>query len=170
MPGGFALQLSMQRRGKHCLKAEPTVLILVAAGVALLGCVWVSRDARAEAEPVPQTEPANLHTVTVKFDYDFAKSPSCTEKPALKTCVKQFNVYDVSGGRFRLFSIPVPNGATAAVKGITGQSPARIFLPGTHFIAVAAENAQGVESDLNSAKVSVEIKPKESVEGKALAK
>jgi hypothetical protein len=108
--------------------------------------------------PAPlQNDPANEHTITVRFDYDFQKNPSCAEKPALKTCVKQFVVYDVSGQRFRLFSIPVPDGARGLVKGIEGRSPRRIFLPGTHLIAVTAQNANGVESDVNAAKVAVKV-------------
>ena len=128
------------------------------AGVAVVGCGRTASRG-AEAAP-PQNDPANQHTVTVTFNYDFKKNPSCAEKPTLKDCVKQFDVYDVSGVRFRLFSVPVPAGATGLVKGITGVSPMRAFLPGTHFIAVTAENAAGVESDVNAAKVTVEVKPK----------
>jgi len=87
-----------------------------------------------------------------------------------KTCVKQFNVYDISGGRYKLFSIPTPEGASGFVKGITGKSPPRQFEPGTHFISVTAENAAGAESDVNSAKVSVEVKAKSSPDSDAAPK
>ncbi len=150
----------MQPFAQNRRKTETAVLVLVALGVMLASCGRASHREQAEARSLPQNDAANQHTVTVKFDYDFGKNPSCTEKPTLNTCVKQFNVYDVSGERFRLFSIPVPKGAAGAVKGITGLSPTRVFLPGTHFIAVTAENAQGVESDVNAAKVNVEVKPK----------
>jgi hypothetical protein len=109
--------------------------------------------------PAPlQSDPANEHTITVKFDYDFQRNPSCAEKPELKTCVKQFVVYDVSGRTFKLFSIPVPDGARGLVKGIEGRSPRRIFLPGKHLIAVTAQNANGVESNVNAAKVAVKVR------------
>jgi hypothetical protein len=126
------------------------------AGV-LLTALALAAGCGRRAEAVPQSDPANQHKVSVQFDYDFAKSPSCAAKPNEKTCVKQFDVYDVSGQRFRLFSIPAPK-ATGMVKGITGDSPTRIFLPGTHFIAVTAEDAQGVESNTDAAKVQVEVK------------
>ena len=101
-----------------------------------------------------------MHKVSVQFDYDFGKHPSCAEKPAVKNCIKQFDVYDVSGQKFRLFSIPVPKDATGFVKGITGTSPSRAFLPGTHYISVTAEDAQGSESETSAARVKVEIKAK----------
>lgn len=137
-------------------------LALLVWGVALTGCGGASREGQAAAaqQPLPENDPANRHTVSIAFDYDFKKNPSCAEKPALKTCIKQFDVYDVSGERFRLFSIPVPKDATGIAKGITGQSPPRIFLPGTHFLSVTAENALGIESDVNGAKIRVEVKAK----------
>ena len=136
-------------------------MLLVSTPVlSLLGCG--GRNQRVEAEsgrPAPQAQQAGTHSISVTFDYDFKNTPACSSKGTSKTCVKQFNVYDVSGGRFKLFSIPAPEGVTGAVKGITGKSPSRRFEPGTHFIAVAAENSAGVESDVNAAKFTVEIKP-----------
>ena len=133
---------------------------VVIASTALLSCG--GRNQRVEAQsgqPARQTQQAGAHSINVIFDYDFKKTPACSPKGTSKTCVKQFNVYDISGGRYKLFSIPAPEGATGVVKGITGKSPSRHFEPGTHFIAVAAENSSGVESDVNAAKFSVEIKP-----------
>ena len=115
-------------------------------------------DAQAQGTPAP--DPANVHTVTVTFDYDFRKTPACPPKVAGKTCVKQFQVYDVSGGQYKLFVIPAPIGATGVVKGISGQSAPRGFEPGTHFIAVTAQDATGIESDIGAAKTSVEVKKK----------
>jgi hypothetical protein len=103
-------------------------------------------------------DPANVHTVTVKFDYDFTKTPACSPKTTSKTCIKQFDVYDAPGARYKLFTIPAPAGATGVVKGITARNPSHTFEPGTHFIAVTAENAAGVESDTNAARVPVEVK------------
>jgi hypothetical protein len=116
--------------------------------------------AGVQAQAPPPRDPANVHTVTVRFDYDFTKTPACSAKTTVKTCVKEFVVYDVSGGRYKLFTVPVPAGATGVVKGITAQSPSRTFEPGTHFISVTAVNAMGIESDTNAAKTSVEVKRK----------
>jgi hypothetical protein len=128
--------------------------------MAAIGMVLAAGPLALAARPAPQDKGANMHRVSVQFDYDFTKNPPCGEKPGMKNCVKQFDVYDVSGERFKLFSIPVPKEAKGMVKGISGQSPARVFLPGTHFLAVTAENAEGVESDSNVAKIRVEIKAK----------
>lgn len=131
----------------------------IAIALAAMGC-GRSSSANADPHPIPQNEEANMHKVSVQFDYDFGKHPACTEKPAVKNCIKQFDVYDVSGQKFRLFSIPVPKDATGFVKGIAGTSPSRAFLPGTHYISVTAEDAQGSESQTSAARVKVEIKAK----------
>jgi hypothetical protein len=140
------------------------ILLAIPTALALAGCD--TRPQRAEAkdaksDPPPQQRgPASTHTVSVTFDYDFKKNPPCSLKEAPKACVKEFNVYDISGGRYKLFSIPVPAGATGLLKGIAGKSAPRLLEEGTHFIAVTAENAAGVESDVNDARVSVQVKPK----------
>jgi hypothetical protein len=126
-------------------------------GAASTGASTQQQTTSAQPPAPLQNDPANEHTIKVRFNYNFRKTPSCAEKPALKTCVKQFVVYDVSGRTFKLFSIPVPDGARGLVKGIEGQSPRRIFLPGKHLIAVTAQNANGVESDVNAAKVAVKV-------------
>ena len=133
---------------------------LMAVLFVLASCSRSLREDEAAAHALPENEDANMHTVSVQFDYDFGKNPSCTEKPALKTCVKQFDVYDVSGEKFKLFTIPVPKSASGLVKGISGKSQSRVFLPGIHFISVTAEDAKGLESDTNAAKVKVEVKAK----------
>jgi len=133
--------------------------MLTIAGFA--GCGTRSQRTQAESNQAAlPSDPANSHTVSVTFDYDFKKNPPCAPNAASKTCVKQFNVYDVSGGRYKLFVVPAPAGATGVVKGIGGKSTPRQLEPGTHFIAVTAENSSGGESDVNLAKVSVEVKRK----------
>lgn len=111
--------------------------------------------------PPPQSQQdvaaPNLHVVSVTFNYDFRKNLACSPNTTAKTCIKEFNVYDISGGRYKLFSIPVPAGAHGQVKGITGQGPLRAFEPGMHFIAVTAESVNGVESDPASCKTTVQI-------------
>jgi hypothetical protein len=146
--------------------ATVAVLAAVAAAMAagLGGCGRSSKGVeavQAQGPPARPHDPANIHSITVKFDYDFTKTPACSAKTTSKTCVKEFEVYDVSGGRYKLFSIPVPEGAKGFVKGITGQSPARTFEPGTHFLSVTALNAMGIESDTNAAKITVEVKRKD---------
>jgi hypothetical protein len=98
-------------------------------------------------------------SITVTFDYDFGKNPTCDDQPKLKNCVKQFVVYDSSVRNAQLFTIPVPKGAHGLVKGITGQSARRPFIIGRHRIAVTAQNAAGVESPVAAATFVVDIKP-----------
>lgn len=150
------------RRGRLKYAHAVGFALVLIASAALLSCGGRSQRVEAQAgQAAPQTHEAGTHSIGVTFDYDFAKMQACSskEKGTSKTCIKQFNVYDVSGGRYKLFSIPAPEGAAGLAKGITGKSPTRHFEPGTHFIAVAAENSAGVESDVNAAKFSVEIKP-----------
>src|ERR1700691_6196512 len=94
--------------------------LVLMVSTALLGCG--GRNQRVEAQsgqPAPQ---AGAHSIGVTFDYDFKNTPACWPKGTSKTCIQQFNVYDVSGGRYKLFSIPAPEGATGVVKSITGKS------------------------------------------------
>jgi hypothetical protein len=121
----------------------------------------MSSRGQAEAAQAPsQNDPANQHTITVMFDYDFQKNPSCAEKPTLRTCIRRFVVYDVSRQSARLFAIPVPDGARGFMKGIKGQSPTGIYLPGMHLIAVTALTADGMESDVIAARTKVKVKSK----------
>lgn len=115
------------------------------------------------AQPSNSSSPPNSHIVRVNFDYDFTKVPACSPNVAAKNCIKRFDVYDISGGLHKLFSIPAPAGATGVVKGITGQSPRRVFEPGTHIIAVTAESATGGESEVTGSKTTVVIPAKTSV-------
>jgi hypothetical protein len=127
-------------------------------------------QAQAQAPPDPN-DPANLHIVTVTFNYDFRESPACTPKTKSKTCIKEFVVYDVASGREKLFTIPPPAGATGIVKGITAKGPEHAIPPGVHYIAVTAVNAAGGESDTEAAKFQVEVKRKvEPAPGTAAAK
>jgi hypothetical protein len=109
------------------------------------------------ARPPNASLPPNSHMVTVNFDYDFTRTPACSPKVSGKNCIKQFDVYDISGKRYKLFSIPAPAGASGVVKSITGESPRRVFEPGKHIIAVTAEDATGTESEVTGSKVTVVI-------------
>ena len=109
------------------------------------------------AMPASATTPPQ-RTITVKFDYDFTKSPACS--PTLKEkCVQQFNVYDISVGRqIKLFSIPLPAGHTGLVKGIVAKSPPLRFAPGKHVIVVTAQSTSGAESNAEACKVTIKVK------------
>ena len=111
-------------------------------------------------KPVATSSSAN-HSITVKFDYDFSRTPACSAK-ITKKCVKQFIVYDISGGsqnRAKLFSIPVPDGASGQMKGITGTSPQLSFELGQHFLAVVAQWPDSTESETIACYTTVQIKP-----------
>jgi hypothetical protein len=147
-----------------------TAATLALLGAALASCGHMPSGIEKVQAQAPSRDPADMHVVTVKFDYNFTKTPVCSPNTTSKTCIKQFDVYDVSGGVYKLFTIPAPAGATGLVKGITAQGPSRTFEAGTHFISVTAENAAGVESDTNAAKVSAEVKRKAPAAASATAK
>ena len=108
----------------------------------------------------PDTQASNLHSVSITFNYDFRKIPACSPSVTAKMCIKEFNIYDISGGKYKLFSIPVPKDARGQMKGITGQGSRRSFEPGMHFIAITAESMTGGESDPASCKTTVQIPEK----------
>jgi hypothetical protein len=98
------------------------------------------------------------HSITVQFDYDFTKTPACTAK-VTKTCVQEFNVYDISSAKpYLLFSIPAPPNAQGVMKGIKATSPRMWFAVGSHRIGVSAEMPDGEKSPPRDCKVIIEIK------------
>jgi len=146
------------------LFASTVIVIAAAAALSSHAPVHAAQSgapaAQAAPKPAPANDPADRHSITVSFDYDFTKNPSCAEKPKLKSCISQFVVYDVSGPQIKLFTIPVPDGAHGLVKGITGKSPEKTFLPGQHLIAVTALAADGSESPAGADRVSLNIQRK----------
>jgi hypothetical protein len=99
------------------------------------------------------------HTISITFDYDFARMHACS-KTVTKKCVVQFNVYDISGPkRYKLFSIPAPAGASGAVKGISGTSDPLLFEPGKHLVGVTAQADDGDESSPYACAVWTRIPP-----------
>jgi hypothetical protein len=107
-------------------------------------------------EPVPAD--SAMHSITVTFDYDFTKTPACSDK-VKKQCVAKFSVYDISGDKpYFLFSAPVPDGAQGLVKGIKATSPRMLFAVGKHRIAVSAQEPDGKESPPRDCKTIIEIK------------
>jgi hypothetical protein len=107
-------------------------------------------------EPAPVG--AAMHSIALTFDYDFTKTPACSEK-VKKQCVAKFSVYDISGDKpYFLFSAPVPDGAHGLMKGITVTSPRMLFAVGKHRIAVSAQEPDGKESSPHDCKTIIEIK------------
>lgn len=99
------------------------------------------------------------HKVSITFNYDFSRTPVCPAKTA-KSCVTQFNLYDISAGvqkRTKLMSFPPPAGATGVVKGITATTPLLVFEPGKHLLAVTAQMSKGDESDPNKCTIWVDV-------------
>ncbi len=99
-----------------------------------------------------------MHSITVKFDYDFTKTPPCSAK-VTTACVQKFDVYDISGDKpYLLFSVPVPANAQEAMKGITATSPRMLFAVGKHRIGVSAQMPNGQKSPPRDCKVIIEVK------------
>lgn len=104
-------------------------------------------------------EGSAMHSITVKFDYDFTKTPACSAK-VTTGCVQKFDVYDISGEKpYLLFSVPAPANAQGAMKGITATSPRMLFAIGKHRIGVSAQMPNGEKSPPRDCKVIIEIKP-----------
>lgn len=100
------------------------------------------------------------HKITFTFDYDFRITPACS--PEVKqACVQQFNFYDISRGiakRVKLGSSTVPAGAAGLMKAISVTTVPRVFTPGKHMLAVAAQLSNGMESDLGKCTTIVKIR------------
>jgi len=102
--------------------------------------------------------PDAWHCVTVKFDYDFNKTPPCSAARPVHPCVGQFAIYETTATTNRasknnqpifLFNAPLPRKRKGIVTGITRQSPAPIDLVlGWHKLCVAAVDPSGRESTL----------------------
>ncbi|HEY4950570.1 MAG TPA: hypothetical protein VIH88_09575 [Candidatus Acidoferrales bacterium] len=141
----------------------------VTRGTAAGGAVWQQQATAGKSSAAPQSsgtqqgpnpQPGDsaTHSITVQFDYDFTKTPACSTK-VTNACVKTFDVYDISGDKpYLLFSIPVPQNAQGAMKGITATSPRMLFAVGKHRIGVSARMPDGEKSPPRDCKVIIEIK------------
>jgi hypothetical protein len=140
------------------MKIRPVLIVLaVFCSAALTSFVPMSADMQTQLK----AHASSKHTITVKFNYDFSKTPSCSAT-VTKSCVQQFNVYDLSAGfetRTKMFSIPVEPGQTKFVTGIKGKSPLLAFEPGRHKLGVTAEMAGGTESPVDASTTWVTIPP-----------
>lgn len=99
------------------------------------------------------------HTIRFTFNYDFRLTPACSKKVKV-ACVQQFNFYDISQGpdkRVKLGSMPAKPGAKKMEKNISGTSDPQVFNSGRHRVAVAAQLADGRESDVGQCSVVVTI-------------
>jgi hypothetical protein len=100
------------------------------------------------------------HTVSVTLNYDFTVDNACSST-VTTGCVKQFNIYDTTGGGtpVKLFSIPTPSGANSAVTGITGSQSGLTLKAGVHTFAATAQMADGTESNPNASTATAPVAP-----------
>lgn len=147
--------LTGKAQAPKALQASETPQTSQAAGQAPGGALGSTQN----AQQTPQTPTHGIHSVTVKFDYDFTKTPACSAK-VTKACVQEFVAYDISAGvkhRTKLFVIPVPPGAKGLVQGITGTSPKLDFESGKHLLSVSAQEPDGTESKHRACTTWIEI-------------
>jgi len=99
------------------------------------------------------------HAVIATLNYDFTVDSACSAT-VTTGCVKQFNIYDLTGAApVLLFSIAAPPGATGPVTGITGTSPTLTFKAGSRTFGATAQMADGTESNPNAATATAIVKP-----------
>jgi hypothetical protein len=102
---------------------------------------------------------AATHIVTATLNYDFTVDNACSAT-VTTGCIKQFNVYDLTGGgKVLLFSITAPSGASSPVNGITGTSGALTLKAGQRTFGATAQLADGTESDPNASTATAVVKP-----------
>ncbi len=139
------------------LTAAMTSATLAAAVTfaALAAAAYSASPSRAQQPQQPR-----MHTVKVKFDYNFHIDPACPAQGA-KHCVKQFNVYNLTdrGVRTLLFTIPAPAGAHKLKRGIKGTSRPLNLAAGVHQIAVTAVWDNGAESNAVPSATMVKVSP-----------
>ena len=145
-------------RSRRILTCEGELAAVAATGAipAIDNCV---QQAQEKDPPKSTSSGSAMHTVTVKFDYDFTHTPLCNGK-IKDACVSTFTVYDISGPKvYKLFSVPAPANAKGVMKGITATSPRMLFEVGKHRIGVSAVSASGKESPPVACDTIVEIGP-----------
>lgn len=109
---------------------------------------------------LPTAAAQTTHTVKVTMNYDFTVDNGCSGT-VTTGCLKQFNIYDITGGGtpVKLFSIPAPSGANTAVTGITGTSGALTLRSGVHTFAATAVMADNTESSPNASSATAGVAP-----------
>lgn len=110
--------------------------------------------------PVLAWTAPSQHTVTVTLNYDFSVDNGCSAT-VTTGCVRQFNVYDITGGGtpVKLFSVTAPSGANTAMTGITGTSAQLTLKAGVHTFAATAQMADGTESSPNASTATATVAP-----------
>jgi hypothetical protein len=100
------------------------------------------------------------NTLTVTLNYDFSVD-SGSSSTVTTGCVKQFNIYDITGGGtpVKLFSIMAPSRANTAMTGITGTSAMLTLKAGVHTFAATAQMADGTESSPNASTATATVAP-----------
>lgn len=108
----------------------------------------------------PAIAAPSQHSVSVTLNYDFSVDNACSST-VTTGCVKQFNIYDITGGAtpVKLFSIPAPAGANSAVTGITGSQTGLTLRSGVHTFAATAQMADGTESSPNASTATAPVAP-----------
>ena len=99
----------------------------------------------ATPRPVP-------HTISVTFDYDFDRTPACTEEIKHR-CVQQFVVYDISAGPnhpYQIGVVALPDHPLGQRRAIPGKTDPHIFESGRHLIAVTAQESEPQPRPLES--------------------
>ena len=121
--------------------------------VAWLVVMWLVWGTAAEAGP-------SQHTVAVTLSFDFSVDNACSAT-VTTGCVKQFNIYDLTGGGtpVKLFSIAAPSGANSAVTGIAGTSGLLTLKAGGHTFGATAQMADGTESSPNGCTATAAVAP-----------
>jgi len=121
---------------------------------------WVMGMALAAGVAGIAAGAGSQHTVTVTLNYDFSVDNACSAT-VTTGCVKQFNIYDTTGGGtpLKLFSVPTPSGANSAVTGITGTSGPVTLKAGVHTFAATAQMADGTESNPNGSTATATVLP-----------
>jgi len=100
----------------------------------------------------PAKQGSAPHTISVTFDYDFDRTPACTEK-IKRRCVLQFVVYDISAGSnhaYQIGTVALPDHPYGQRRAIPGKTDPHIFESGKHLIAVAAQEAEPQPHPLES--------------------
>jgi len=110
--------------------------------------------------PILLSAAPSQHIVNVTLNYDFTVDNGCSST-VTTGCVKQFNIYDVtgSGTPVKLFSITAPSGANTAMTGITGASALLTLKAGVHTFAATAQMADGTESSPNASTATATVAP-----------
>jgi hypothetical protein len=99
----------------------------------------------ASPGPVPRT-------ISVTFDYDFDRTPACTEK-VTRRCIKQFVLYDISSGAnhpYQIGTVALPDQPYGQKRGIPGKTDPHVFQSGKHLIAVTAQEPEPQPHPLES--------------------